>query len=171
MRAEDQAHEVSIQRVQVEDLPEVLTLAARCPEAPGWPADAWHSFVLPEQSEFAMRRVLFASRALDEAFGGLIAVTLMEGTTELELLLVEPRSRRRGLGSVMVRYWLDWARQAGALEAVLEVRASNAAAQILYRAFGFTDQGWRPRYYHRPSEDALLMRKAFDGSASLDQPS
>jgi ribosomal-protein-alanine N-acetyltransferase len=50
---------------------------------------------------------------------------------------------------------------AGILEIILEVRASNAAALGLYRLLGFAETGRRPRYYHDPVEDAVLMRLKF----------
>ena len=43
---------------------------------------------------------------------------------------------------------------------VLEVRASNAPAQALYRRAGFVVDGRRPRYYP-DGEDAVLMSRAF----------
>jgi ribosomal-protein-alanine N-acetyltransferase len=39
----------------------------------------------------------------------------------------------------------------------LEVRASNQAAQALYRSFGFDVAGHRPSYYTDDGEDALVM--------------
>jgi ribosomal-protein-alanine N-acetyltransferase len=45
----------------------------------------------------------------------------------------------------------------GAQRMTLEVRASNEAAQALYRRFGFVDVGRRPRYYTDDNEDALIM--------------
>jgi ribosomal-protein-alanine N-acetyltransferase len=45
----------------------------------------------------------------------------------------------------------------GALTAVLEVRAGNAAAQSLYRRNNFEFAGRRRNYYHDPVEDAVIM--------------
>ena len=45
----------------------------------------------------------------------------------------------------------------GARRAHLEVRASNAAAQVLYEHAGFRCHAVRPRYYTHPEEDAVLM--------------
>ena len=39
----------------------------------------------------------------------------------------------------------------------LEVRRSNVTAQSLYQRCGFAADGLRPRYYSRPTEDAVLM--------------
>ena len=45
----------------------------------------------------------------------------------------------------------------GALSSFLEVRASNLAAQAMYRKFGYEETGRRPRYYKDNGEDAILM--------------
>ena len=42
---------------------------------------------------------------------------------------------------------------------LLEVRESNAAARGLYARFGFREVGRRSAYYHRPVEDALVLRR------------
>jgi ribosomal-protein-alanine N-acetyltransferase len=39
----------------------------------------------------------------------------------------------------------------------LEVRVTNTSAQNLYRKYGFTIQGRRPRYYSDNNEDAFIM--------------
>ena len=39
----------------------------------------------------------------------------------------------------------------------LEVRLSNAAAQELYRRFGFAPAGIRKNYYSDANEDAIIM--------------
>ena len=49
------------------------------------------------------------------------------------------------------------ARQADCARAILEVRASNVGAQQLYYRLGFAPVGVRPKYYRRPSEDALIL--------------
>ena len=46
----------------------------------------------------------------------------------------------------------------GAECALLEVRASNRAAQSLYDYLGFREYGIRSGYYVNPNEDAVLMR-------------
>ncbi len=146
-------------QIQAHQLDSLLHLVRACAESPSWPAEAWKSFVLPEDEGLSVRRAIFAQRRESGGFSGLIAVALTETTTELELLLVHPDLRRGGLGRELTRYWLQWAEEAGAQEAVLEVRASNLHAQQLYRTLGFLEEGWRARYYQQPSEDALLMRR------------
>ena len=57
-----------------------------------------------------------------------------------------------------VQFALHDARSEHVERAVLEVRASNVAAQSLYDAFGFREYGSRIGYYTNPEEDAILMR-------------
>jgi ribosomal-protein-alanine N-acetyltransferase len=42
------------------------------------------------------------------------------------------------------------------------VRESNAAARALYGSRGFAEIGRRVRYYRRPVEDALVMRRILE---------
>lgn len=65
--------------------------------------------------------------------------------------------RRQGLASTLVMHALQSGVDQGAVRAVLEVRASNIAAQLLYRGFGFRQVATRLAYYTNPSEDAVLM--------------
>lgn len=44
----------------------------------------------------------------------------------------------------------------------LEVRPSNTAALALYASQGFRQVGRRPKYYQKPTEDALLLTKYFE---------
>ena len=44
----------------------------------------------------------------------------------------------------------------------LEVRPSNASALALYTSQGFQQVGRRPKYYQKPTEDALLLTKYFE---------
>ncbi len=70
---------------------------------------------------------------------------------------VEPREQGKGLGEYLFAALLDEAIQRQATWVTLEVRISNQSAQALYRKYGFTVQGRRPRYYSDNNEDAFIM--------------
>jgi ribosomal-protein-alanine N-acetyltransferase len=72
-------------------------------------------------------------------------------------IAVHPDFRRQGIGEEILLQSLRAARDEGARRAFLEVRASNTAAQAMYRKYGFTIAGTRPRYYRDNNEDAFLM--------------
>ena len=65
--------------------------------------------------------------------------------------------RRQGIGELMLLAVIDKAREYKANVVTLEVRASNTAAQRLYRKYGFNQVGLRRGYYMDNKEDAVLM--------------
>lgn len=77
---------------------------------------------------------------------------------EIASVCVDPAYRRLGGGTKLLQTLLMQARLSGAQNVYLEVRASNRAAQELYRCAGFECIGVRKRYYTNPLEDAVLMR-------------
>jgi ribosomal-protein-alanine N-acetyltransferase len=70
---------------------------------------------------------------------------------------VDPDFQGRGLGEFLFVSLLDEAMQRQATWVTLEVRVSNHTAQALYRKYGFTVHGRRPRYYSDNNEDAYIM--------------
>jgi ribosomal-protein-alanine N-acetyltransferase len=54
---------------------------------------------------------------------------------------------------------VEFGREQGATRVLLEVRASNAAAQQLYASLGFQRIGIRKKYYVDNKEDAYVMQK------------
>jgi [ribosomal protein S18]-alanine N-acetyltransferase len=70
---------------------------------------------------------------------------------------VDPPHQGLGLGELLLLCMFDEAVERGANWLTLEVRVTNAAAQALYRKYGFTAHGTRKRYYSDNNEDALIM--------------
>ncbi len=70
---------------------------------------------------------------------------------------VDPEWQGRGLGEFLFVTLFDEAIQRGATWVTLEVRVTNHTAQSLYRKYGFSVQGRRPRYYSDNNEDAYIM--------------
>lgn len=71
-------------------------------------------------------------------------------------IVVAPSARRAGIGTRLLASLADVAVERGCVAWTLEVRASNTAAQELYRSFGFAPAGVRKRYYEN-SDDAIVM--------------
>ncbi len=72
-------------------------------------------------------------------------------------LAVDPAYRKRGIGGELIRFAMRIGHTGGVRRATLEVRATNLAAQNLYKKFGFREVGCRPNYYSRPTEHALVF--------------
>ena len=77
-------------------------------------------------------------------------------------IAVHPDWRGRGIGSRLLSRGLAVISTGGARLAKLEVRASNQAAQELYRSFGFEANHVVSNYYD-DGEDALLFVADLDG--------
>lgn len=78
---------------------------------------------------------------------------------DLMNLAVRPEFRRQGAAECLLRALERTLAERGVAQLALEVRASNAAAIALYQKRGYVQAGRRPRYYTRPVEDALILKK------------
>jgi [ribosomal protein S18]-alanine N-acetyltransferase len=81
---------------------------------------------------------------------------------EIANLAVREPTRRRGIGAGLLDAALLEAVRRGAVAIYLEVRESNEAARALYASRGFEEVGRRPKYYRKPAEDAIVLRRGFD---------
>lgn len=116
-----------------------------------WPA---HAFEQELRGNRLARYVVARVADRPVGFGGL---WLMVDEAHITTIGVHPDWRRQGIGRQLVLALADLAIAIGARRMTLEVRASNEAAQALYRDFGFEVAGRRPRYYTDDGEDALVM--------------
>jgi ribosomal-protein-alanine N-acetyltransferase len=87
-------------------------------------------------------------------YGG---VMLVGEDGHVTTLAVDPAWHRQRLGTRLLLTLARAAIDRGAEHLTLEVRASNHAAQELYRAFGFAPAGIRKGYYVETKEDAIIM--------------
>lgn len=87
---------------------------------------------------------------------GFLAARLLAGDEfEVLNLAVDPAWREQGIGARLLEHAIascpgQW---------FLEVRESNEPARRLYAKLGFRPAGRRPRYYHDPVEDALILKR------------
>jgi ribosomal-protein-alanine acetyltransferase len=92
-----------------------------------------------------------------DAYAGLRA-PLREPQADIQTIAVAESARRRGLGRVLMLRMIAEARDRGATELFLEVRADNPSAQTLYESLGFEQIAVRPHYYQPDGVDAVIMR-------------
>ena len=79
--------------------------------------------------------------------------------SEIANIAVAPSARRKGVGALLLDRILRAAAEFGAQTVFLEVRESNEEARNMYVARGFEVAGKRTKYYRKPDEDALIMRR------------
>lgn len=94
---------------------------------------------------------------IDGKVVGMIVAWLIVDEVHLATIATHPDFRRRGVAKKLLAHTLQYLKEEGAQSSFLEVRASNFAAQEMYRKFGYEESGVRPRYYKDNDEDALLM--------------
>jgi ribosomal-protein-alanine N-acetyltransferase len=139
-----------IQPMKKEWLPAAAALECACFSLP-WSRQSLHS----ELSN--PRAVMLAAVDEDGALLGWAGFEHVCGEGSITNIAVAPDARRLGIGSALTAALIDAARSLGLLSLTLEVRVSNRAALALYDRLGFETLGVRPRFYERPTEDALMM--------------
>jgi len=88
---------------------------------------------------------------------GFAGFWFMADEAHLTNIAVRESNRRQGIGELLLVSVIDLAVELKAGIMTLEVRASNTAAQSLYRKYGFTQVGLRRGYYINEREDGVLM--------------
>ena len=105
--------------------------------------------------------VFFAcARRSDNDVAGYVVAWFAADEGEIANLAVAPSAWGSGVGRALLGAALDVASTRGASAVYLEVRDSNERARRLYRSSGFEEVGRRRRYYRRPVEDAIVLRRA-----------
>jgi ribosomal-protein-alanine acetyltransferase len=92
----------------------------------------------------------------DNIAGYLITQWVLDEVHILNIAVARDR-QRQGIARALMNELFRIAAADGMCDMFLEVRASNEAAQALYRAFGFQPISSRKRYYS-DGEDALIMQ-------------
>ena len=147
--------QITIRLMRMEDLDSVMSIDGLSFSMP-WPASAYRH----ELSNNPAAELWVAEKKLPidgDKVIGMIVVWLILDEAHIATLAVHPEFRGKGIGSQLLEAALIEARNKGAREALLEVRASNHIAQALYKDYGFEVVHRRPRYYRDNNEDALLM--------------
>lgn len=145
-----------LRRAEPDDLEQIMLL-----ERATFGSDAWSERAM--RSELQSRHTYYlVAIPLDDAtvidgYAGLLAP---RGGSEgdIQTIAVHERARRRGLGRTLMNALTAEARERGAREVFLEVRADNPGAIDLYRSLGFEQLAVRPNYYQPDGVDALVMR-------------
>ncbi len=140
---------ISIEPMQLADLPAVcaLEMAAKM-------STLGEAFFAPKLKDGKCIMLVLRAPHVVAMFSGWVIVDELE----VDNLVVAATHQRQGIATALLTEALRQATARGATAAVLEVRASNAAAIRLYESFGFTAAGLRRAYYRDPKEDGVIMR-------------
>ena len=156
-------------------VPQVLLVAAERVHLPEVAAIEQACFSDP-WSEASFRqaldnRTVFFRVAMDGAGGlvvGYVVAWFAGGEGEIANVAVAPWARGRGIGGLLLDAAIGAAAERGAEALYLDVRESNVRARGLYASRDFVEVGRRRRYYRRPAEDAIVLRRAIGTGAGRE---
>lgn len=97
----------------------------------------------------------------NDATAGFVMSRGTSDEEELLLIGVDPKFRRQGVGSALIKRFITEATARGAKRLFLEMREGNSA-EALYEAHGFSRVARRPAYYRRgtgPPIDAITFAR------------
>ena len=135
-----------------DDLGAIMTL-----ERASFPTDAWsESLMAAELASPHGRYFVDVEAGRVVGYGGVRAVR-GAADADIQTIAIAEAARGAGRGRALLRALLGEARECGAREMFLEVRADNPVAAALYRSEGFAEIGRRPRYYQPDDVDAIVM--------------
>lgn len=94
-----------------------------------------------------------------------------EDEVELARLIVDPRRRREGIGTVLVNLLLDQARTGGRSTCFLRVAPDNIGALLLYRSVGFgeVEPSQAEVWNQRESVDYVWLSKPLNAAKRAAQ--
>lgn len=95
----------------------------------------------------------------DGVVAGYVGSQTVLDSADMMNLAVSQDFRRQGIGEQLVNSLTEALAEKGVKTLLLEVRISNEPAKQLYQKLGFEIVGKRPRYYEKPREDAVILRK------------
>lgn len=153
--AQSGAHvrEVTIRRARREDVDAVAAMERRAFSDP-WSANSFRALFGNPIVHFAV-----AEETLTKRVVGYVIAWFAADEAEIANLAVADDARRSGVGARLLDNALAVATERRCRVVFLEVRDSNAAARALYASRRFDVVGRRSRYYRKPVEDALILKR------------
>lgn len=146
----DPAAEVVLAPMRRRHLRGVLRIEEQCYPRPWSLALFVSELALGDQRTYLVAKV----RGRVAGYGGVMYVL---PDAHVTTVAVDPARRRLAIGTRLLLALARAAVAKGSTALTLEVRASNSAAQDLYRRFGFAPAGVRKGYYADTGEDAIVM--------------
>ena len=140
-----------IREMKIGDVPSIAKLETICF------SDPWSEKSIASELENRLSYWLVAEQ--DGIIIGYVGSQSVLDSADMMNIAVAPAYRRKGIGRMLIAALIDHLLQKKIRFLLLEVRISNISAISLYNSMGFEQVGRRPRYYHNPREDALILRK------------
>jgi len=124
--------------------------------------DAWSEDVM--LSEVVASHTFYVVVIEEDQVVGYAGLSKLPGSNQADIqtIATKPSVRGKGFGRALMNTLTSKAKELGATEIFLEVRADNTVAQKLYNVFGFKKIGVRKNYYQPDNVDAFVMQTAIN---------
>jgi ribosomal-protein-alanine acetyltransferase len=145
--------EWSMRAASVPDLDPIMAI-----ESGVFGSDAWSRDGM--RAELGSSHTYYLVSESDGRVDGYAGLLAPQGSSQADIqtIAVAEHARRKGLGRALMTALLAEARERGAREVFLEVRADNPGAQDLYASLGFEEIAIRTGYYQPDNVDAHVMQ-------------
>lgn len=140
-----------IRKMTLQDAPAVADLEKLCF------SDPWSEKSIASEVNNPLSYWLVAEE--NGEIAGYVGSQSVLDAADMMNLAVNPDYRRKGIGKALIDALTQHLMENNVIALLLEVRVSNLPAIALYEKLGFVQVGRRPKYYHNPREDALILRK------------
>ncbi len=142
--------EIEIRRVRIDDISTIVEI-----EKNSYP-DPWSEKMFERELQLEFSNFFVAIE--DREIAGYMCLWRVSDEGHLTNITVKECFQKKGLGSKLMRYIIDYAKKLKIKEIFLEVRASNFPALKFYEKFGFRKIDVRKKYYNK-TDDAIVMKK------------
>lgn len=129
----------------------VYNLSKACFSVP-WSLDS-----ITYEIENPLAKYVIAENLSTHEVIGYAGVWIVAGEGDITNIAVDPSYRKQGIASGLLAKLFQICKDNNCTDITLEVRASNIAAQNLYKKFNFKEEGTRKKYYSDNGEDAIIM--------------
>jgi len=141
--------------MEIEDVDEIVAIAATSPLNP-WSKDMFLGEVAHPLSHcFLVRGENDHNKDIPLGF---ICFRNIGEESELLNICIHPMHRQKGLGKILMEFYIDFCSKKGVKNYYLEVNPLNIHAVRLYQSFAFQPAGKRKDFYQE-KYDALLMER------------
>lgn len=143
----------SIREAHESDLAEIMKLEHAC-----FGSDSWSETNM--RAELTEHHTYYLVAEIEDQMVGYAGLSKLPSSeqSDIQTIAVTTTQRGTGLGRELMHRLIARAKELGATELFLEVRADNPIAQKLYRKLGFVQIDLRKNYYRPDGVDAIIMR-------------
>ncbi len=145
---------IEIIEMNASHVPQIAALEKKCF------SDAWSQRSIASELENPLS--LWLAAVDGDTVAGYIGSQAVMGEADMMNVAVSEEYRRQGIAEQLVLMLIQKLAEKGNYQLSLEVRVSNAPARALYEKLGFRQVGLRPKYYEKPREDGLILRKEWE---------